>query len=102
MFKIKIRLSLPTHLNMLNKTSLVLLMFGFTLLTYMTRSAEAEIAFMSGSLKNLDIFLMSPDGKDVKQLTRDPLYDADPAWSPDGKRIASYGEHSNRNNSLTA
>jgi TolB protein len=32
------------------------------------------------------LFVMSADGRDVRQLTRSS--DADPAWRPDGKRIA--------------
>ena len=30
---------------------------------------------------------MKPDGTDVRQLTTNPEYDAEPIWSPDGKRI---------------
>ena len=30
---------------------------------------------------------MDPDGSNLKDLT-DGMYDADPSWSPDGKRIA--------------
>ena len=34
-----------------------------------------------------DIFVMNLDGSDLRQLTTDPEFDAEPAWSPDGSRI---------------
>ena len=47
------------------------------------------IAFMS--TRNVDwdpeIYLMNPDGEQIRQLTDDPKYDGEPAWSPDRKRI---------------
>lgn len=36
---------------------------------------------------NYDIYTMNADGTDVKQLTFDPEFDAEPIWSPLGKRI---------------
>ena len=30
---------------------------------------------------------MTPDGEQIRQLTDEPKYDGEPAWSPDGKRI---------------
>jgi TolB protein len=41
-----------------------------------------------GTLFNSEIMVMSPDGGDVRNLSRDPFFDGWPAWSPDGKRIA--------------
>jgi Tol biopolymer transport system component len=35
-----------------------------------------------------EIFVMDRDGSDVARLTTDPGVDFDPAWSPDGTRIA--------------
>ncbi|NOH11127.1 MAG: hypothetical protein HND51_05710 [Chloroflexi bacterium] len=37
---------------------------------------------------NPDIYSICPDGSDMIQLTDDPSEDVDPAWSPDGRRIA--------------
>ena len=52
------------------------------------RAADTRIAFMSTrNADNGEIFLMNPDGKRVRQLTRHLEYDAVPAWSPDGKKI---------------
>lgn len=34
-----------------------------------------------------DVFVMKADGSGVRQLTTDPEFDAEPAWSPDGSRI---------------
>ena len=50
---------------------------------------NTRIAFMS--TRNVDwdpeIYLMNPDGEQIRQLTDEPKYDGEPAWSPDGKRI---------------
>ena len=52
------------------------------------QAADTRIAFMSTrNSDNGEIFLMNPDGKRVRQLTRHLEYDAVPAWSPDGKKI---------------
>lgn len=37
---------------------------------------------------NPDIYSICPDGSNMIQLTDDPSEDVDPAWSPDGSRIA--------------
>ena len=39
------------------------------------------------NLLNSDIWLVSSDGKDSRQLTSSPKHDRHPRWSPDGKRI---------------
>jgi TolB protein len=31
---------------------------------------------------------MNADGSGQRNLTRNPAYDADPAWSPDGRKLA--------------
>ena len=47
--------------------------------------ADTRIAFMSGW--DTEIFVMNPDGEQIHQLTGEPKFDDEPAWSPDGKRI---------------
>ena len=55
----------------------------------LVRAADTRIAFMSTrNSDNGEIFLMNPDGKRVRQLTRHLQYDSSPAWSPDGQKIA--------------
>ena len=52
------------------------------------QAADTRIAFMfNRSERNGEIFVMNPDGKRVRRLTRHPQYDAVPAWSPDGQQI---------------
>ena len=57
--------------------------------TILAQVANTRIAFMS--TRNVDwdaeIYLMTPDGEQIRQLTNEPKYDGEPAWSPDGKRI---------------
>ncbi len=37
---------------------------------------------------NLEIYVMNADGSGQRNLTRHPGHDSDPAWSPDGRKIA--------------
>jgi TolB protein len=37
---------------------------------------------------NLNIYLMNPDGSDVRQVTRTPLFDLGPVWLPSGGYIS--------------
>ena len=36
---------------------------------------------------NMDIYVMSSDGSNVKRIVKDPEYDVGPQWSPDGRKI---------------
>jgi hypothetical protein len=46
------------------------------------------LAYESTAPGRSDLFLMAPDGSDVRQLTADPADDWAAAWSPDGTSIA--------------
>ncbi len=52
------------------------------------QGAQAQIAFSSDRDGDFDIYVMDQDGSNVIQLTNHPDVDANPVWSPDGKRIA--------------
>lgn len=54
----------------------------------MISPAGTRIAFTSYRSGNRDIYLMDPDGSHVTQITHDPEDDYQPAWSPDGSKIA--------------
>jgi Tol biopolymer transport system component/tRNA A-37 threonylcarbamoyl transferase component Bud32 len=47
------------------------------------------IAFHS-QLPQEDLFIVHPDGSDLRQLTNDRYKDRDPVWSPDSSRLAFY------------
>ena len=47
-----------------------------------------KIAFWSNREGQPDIYLMSADGTDSINLTRDPHHEDRPTWSPDGAKIA--------------
>ena len=47
-----------------------------------------RIAFSSNRDGNFEIYVMDPDGTNVKRLTSSPGHDVAPTWSPDGKGIA--------------
>ncbi len=46
------------------------------------------IAFASTRDGNGEVYTMQPDGSNPRNVTNNPAYDANPAWSPDGTRIA--------------
>ena len=52
----------------------------------------ASIAFTSDRDGDLEIYLIAPDGSDVRQLTDDDGDEWLPAWSPDGTQIAYVSE----------
>lgn len=49
---------------------------------------NGKIAFVSDRDGNEEIYVMNPDGSGQTRLTFDSDEDTDPAWSPDGRRIA--------------
>ncbi len=46
------------------------------------------IAYTSWSTENKQLFVTSPDGKQRLNLSKNKFHDEQPAWSPDGKRLA--------------
>ena len=47
-----------------------------------------KIVFVSARDGNNEIYTSNTDGSNITRLTNDPGYDDQPAWSPDGTRIA--------------
>jgi Tol biopolymer transport system component len=50
--------------------------------------SNGRIVFASNRDGDYDIYTMRPDGSDVTQLTFNRAQDREPAWSPNGNRIA--------------
>ena len=53
-----------------------------------TAEPASGILFISERDGKGEIYLIQPDGRGLTRLTNDPAVDADPTWSPDGRRIA--------------
>jgi Tol biopolymer transport system component len=51
-------------------------------------SVNDEIAFSSNRSGDYEIWVCDLEGKKFEQITHSPGLDAQPAWSPDGKKIA--------------
>ena len=51
------------------------------------QAVDRPIAFWSAEDGDREIYIMRPDGTDVRQLTVNDENDWDPAWFPDGTRI---------------
>jgi Tol biopolymer transport system component len=47
-----------------------------------------RIAFMSDRDGNFEIYVVNADGSQERRLTREPEFDRDPVWSPNGQEIA--------------
>lgn len=71
------------------------LLFGAGITLLWTRPVWAafpgnngKIAFTSMRDGNQEIYVMNADGSDQRNLTNDEAHDRNPAWSPDGSKIA--------------
>ena len=51
-------------------------------------SVDGRLAIGSSVDGNFDIYTVLPNGQALQRLTTDPLFDACPSWSADGKQIA--------------
>ena len=68
--------------------------------------ANGRIAFASDRTGTFEVFTMNADGSDVRQLTPNgdvnpttnaPAQDREPAWSPDGQRLAFRSDRAGNN-----
>lgn len=57
-----------------------------------------EIAFSSDRVGNSEIFLMNPDGTDLRPITQNRARDIMPAWSPDSQWIVFVSNRSGSQN----
>ncbi|HEV8340087.1 MAG TPA: hypothetical protein VGR25_10600 [bacterium] len=60
--------------------------------------SNGKIAFVSDRNGNQEIYVMAADGTGQTNLTNNPAADFNPAWSPDGTRIAFASDRAGGNN----
>ena len=76
-----------------------LFVMGIGLLMAFTDSAQAidpKIAFSSDRDGDLEIYTIDTDGTNLVRMTNHPARDTQPAWSPDGRKIAFTSDRRNR------
>jgi Tol biopolymer transport system component len=64
---------------------------GFLAIPASAAAPSARIVFTRDVGEQQELFSIRPDGSGLERLTHDPAYDSEPAWSPDGRLIASVG-----------
>ncbi len=69
-------------------TLAILLLFHVSPAATPTSAGNGKIAFESSRNSNPDIYVMDADGSNTTRLTSHPDSDINPAWSPDGTKIA--------------
>ena len=82
------RCSCPNSLHHTLENHIVFVLILAVALMSVAQGAHAQIAFSSDRGGDFDIYVMDQDGSNVIQLTNHPDVDANPVWSPDGRRIA--------------
>jgi WD40-like Beta Propeller Repeat len=92
------RMAKTNHFGALAAAAGTLVAVGLVVLIMMVveaRPAEAtfpgnngRIAFVGQGVLDSHIFTIDPDGSGLDKISTRPFYDSDPAWSPDGKKIA--------------
>src|SRR5262249_49263355 len=69
---------------------------GSLLLKEPAISPDAEWITLRSWGREDHLYLMKPDGSGLRQITSGSRRDRDPAWAPDGKRIAFHSDRSGR------
>ncbi|HVT15514.1 MAG TPA: protein kinase [Thermoanaerobaculia bacterium] len=59
-------------------------------------SPDGQWIAVHSTVPHENLFILRPDGSDLRQLTNDPYKNRQPRWSPDGSRIVFYSNRGGR------